>query len=326
LTGPSEISGSYMSVEACFQFCNSGTVNYPYIGVEDGNQCYCGSISAGTAVADPSQLLCGIPCLGNPNQMCGGNWYISVYSYINSDVCASWLNTYDFYNALTPSGLTWGQSEAPASIQTLWNQYDCNLKICFYWKSYFGILPPYTLSSTPSNAAIVPPYNNFHCPILLYNSLLYQGCFVDSSTRYLNGPSYTVSPMSVEICFLLCNPGRLYDYQYIGVEAGNQCYCSTSINSGVIDPYGCGEVCSGNLDQSCGGSWRISVWMVEWDVSSSDVNDAVVVGETYSGVQLSVAAIAGIVVGVVVVVVAAIIGVVMMVRRYLKEEISLPLI
>jgi len=114
------------------------------------------------------------------------------------------------------------------------------------------------------------------------DSLIYLGCFSDG-----NGPGQgdgkpralpvklwsNVMTNSPEACMTACfNAG----YLYAGTEVGHECYCGDAIRSNggaenrrlvvlpsslLASPYdSCSTPCSGNPVESCGGSWRMSVY------------------------------------------------------------------
>lgn len=64
--------------------CAASCTNYPYFGVEYGNECYCGltipsnvGVFSGLGAALSSK--CNTACSGNPSQICGGANALSVY-------------------------------------------------------------------------------------------------------------------------------------------------------------------------------------------------------------------------------------------------------
>lgn len=68
--------------ELCASYCNGGISSgrfYPLIGLEDGNQCFCGSAYAHS----PDTLnkdTCTSTCAGDSSSYCGGSGYIDVFS------------------------------------------------------------------------------------------------------------------------------------------------------------------------------------------------------------------------------------------------------
>ncbi|KUJ18891.1 WSC-domain-containing protein [Mollisia scopiformis] len=75
------VAMSNLTIAACANYCNtiSSTRFYPLIGVEDKDQCFCGTNftrDPGTA----NEFGCNDPCNGNANLTCGGQGYINVYN------------------------------------------------------------------------------------------------------------------------------------------------------------------------------------------------------------------------------------------------------
>ncbi|XP_072039174.1 uncharacterized protein [Amphiura filiformis] len=77
------LRASDMTIGRCINYCVDFQDDIRYVGVEDGNQCFCG-----TADADYSQNNLGTrpdeeclikQCVGNENQACGNNFKIAVY-------------------------------------------------------------------------------------------------------------------------------------------------------------------------------------------------------------------------------------------------------
>lgn len=67
-----------MTVDMCAARCRQS--GFAYAGLQAGNQCFCGN-SYGKF--GPSNG-CALKCLGNQNQVCGGDWANSIYSLSNS--------------------------------------------------------------------------------------------------------------------------------------------------------------------------------------------------------------------------------------------------
>jgi hypothetical protein len=97
------------------------------------------------------------------------------------------------------------------------------------------------------------------------------GCFqdADKSGRILptriggdthpNDPQLTQDKCATE-CDALLGPGAT---AFVGVESSTQCYCGSAAQapspSKKLDS-GCGDACSGNRTQLCGGSWQLGVF------------------------------------------------------------------
>lgn len=63
------------SIEGCAAVCRNN--GYPLAGVEFGSECFCGDTitNDGTPASG-----CNFPCIGNPNQICGGAGRINIYN------------------------------------------------------------------------------------------------------------------------------------------------------------------------------------------------------------------------------------------------------
>ncbi|XP_038056083.1 protein SLG1-like [Patiria miniata] len=102
------------------------------------------------------------------------------------------------------------------------------------------------------------------------NSPGYLGCFLDvNGDRALSvGPAEEY--MSVEWCFRHCLEPTAY--KYAGLQYAHECWCGDNED---YDRHGeqsdCRDKCTGNSDQICGDSWRISVYRVSQGVCSNDI-------------------------------------------------------
>ncbi|XP_060586279.1 xylosyltransferase oxt-like [Ruditapes philippinarum] len=72
LDGDRRISNTN-SGDECIRFCRSN--GYRYAGTEFRNECYCGYQ---IQLKIPTKA-CTFTCAGNKNEICGGDWSISVY-------------------------------------------------------------------------------------------------------------------------------------------------------------------------------------------------------------------------------------------------------
>ena len=86
------------------------------------------------------------------------------------------------------------------------------------------------------------------------------GCFKDDTQRDLTGFSMTSELLTVELCVDTCR-GR--GFLFAGLEEGNQCFCGNSVGRyGTADPSTCNSTCAGNVNQACGGYWRLDVLFI----------------------------------------------------------------
>ena len=73
---------------------------------------------------------------------------------------------------------------------------------------------------------------------------------------------------------LLCSRAACQDFlRYYGLQNGDECHCGDNDSDFLpADQYQCNMPCSGNCDETCGGSWRMNVYKIkqeptwtEWD-------------------------------------------------------------
>lgn len=107
----------------------------------------------------------------------------------------------------------------------------------------------------PSNAA-APTINGTGA-----DGMTYHGCWSDaSSTRALSYTAYTgQSNATVETCTAACVAAG---YTVAGMEYGNECYCDNGLpsSSQLVGDAVCSMDCAGNSLESCGKSFRLSIW------------------------------------------------------------------
>jgi len=91
----------------------------------------------------------------------------------------------------------------------------------------------------------------------------YAGCYVDASTRdlpvYKGHDNYRTRQSCMNTC-------AASGYDYAGLQNGGQCFCGSESDLGTYgqaaDDSECNKACTGNSSQTCGGSWRNSVWKI----------------------------------------------------------------
>ncbi|XP_076105993.1 sialate:O-sulfotransferase 1-like [Mytilus galloprovincialis] len=66
---------SSMSLKKCRQLCQS----YTYVGLEGGDECFCGNRLNRQQYPSKPNSQCNKRCSGEHARMCGGTWRISVY-------------------------------------------------------------------------------------------------------------------------------------------------------------------------------------------------------------------------------------------------------
>ncbi|KAI2613481.1 WSC-domain-containing protein [Hypoxylon fragiforme] len=69
--------GDSTTVESCAKYCQAK--NYALFGMEYGQECYCGNAPKASSALS-AEADCGMPCKGNPTQLCGGSSRISIWN------------------------------------------------------------------------------------------------------------------------------------------------------------------------------------------------------------------------------------------------------
>lgn len=85
------------------------------------------------------------------------------------------------------------------------------------------------------------------------------GCFKDDSKRDLDGHNFYDRNMTTELCVSTC---RTKGFSHAGTQYGSYCFCGNKFGKlGAAD--NCNAKCTGNRDETCGGTWANSVYKVD---------------------------------------------------------------
>ncbi|XP_038056090.1 uncharacterized protein LOC119728088 [Patiria miniata] len=116
---------------------------------------------------------------------------------------------------------------------------------------------------------------------LQMNAPGYLGCYEDCEGTYCVPDDRVLShgPMdsdeqSVEWCFRRCLDSQSMSYKYAGLEIGKECFCGNNEDynrHGKKDDSECQDRCTGNSDQICGKSRRISMYEISQGVCSNNI-------------------------------------------------------
>ena len=69
-----------MSVKECINFCSAKSLTMRYAGVQYRTECFCGEDGTDYAKLGLKwDRECDMVCGGNSNEICGGEWRISIY-------------------------------------------------------------------------------------------------------------------------------------------------------------------------------------------------------------------------------------------------------
>ncbi|KAL1123452.1 hypothetical protein AAG570_002532 [Ranatra chinensis] len=88
----------------------------------------------------------------------------------------------------------------------------------------------------------------------------YRGCYVDNVFRLLNGASMSSTKLAPVLCVYYCHSRS---YQYAGLQYREQCFCSDELpQNKKVGEHECNSPCKGDSSQRCGGSRKLSVYIV----------------------------------------------------------------
>ncbi|KAL2141982.1 hypothetical protein VTI28DRAFT_1764 [Corynascus sepedonium] len=267
----------HMTIASCAAFCSS----FKYFGLEYGRECYCdNTISLAATSADVSD--CSFPCVGDASATCGAGNRLSVYE-----------------NAAPVSGPTPAEldgapyvgcfQEGPQRVLPFKGvstpdmtaaKCAANCEGYTYFGTEYGS-ECYCGNDLPTNTALESECSmtcsgdssqlcgagdrlTVYGPVKValtnlapVGDYVYQGCYTDNHERVLAGKSLHDDQMTLEMCAATCN-----SYAWFGVEYSKECYCGTELaTSSIQRPQSdCTMTCSGNHDQVCGNTNRLSVY------------------------------------------------------------------
>lgn len=109
------------------------------------------------------------------------------------------------------------------------------------------ITAPVAPTGPPSSAASAAP-----------TATGYLGCFKDDSKRDLDGHNFYDRNMTTDLCVSTC---RTKGFSHAGTQYGSYCFCGNKFGKlGTTD--NCNTKCTGNRDETCGGTWANAVYKV----------------------------------------------------------------
>ena len=86
----------------------------------------------------------------------------------------------------------------------------------------------------------------------------YLGCFKDDSKRDLDGHNFYDRNMTTDLCVSTC---RSKGFSHAGTQYASYCFCGNTFGKfGKSD--GCNAKCTGNRDETCGGTWANAIYKV----------------------------------------------------------------
>jgi glucan endo-1,3-alpha-glucosidase len=89
-------------------------------------------------------------------------------------------------------------------------------------------------------------------------SFAYQGCYTDSASRLLTGPSTNDPAMTEEKCVAFCYAQG--SQTYAGLEYMTECYCGSFFSSTPRTATNCNMACGGDASEACGGGYALTLY------------------------------------------------------------------
>ncbi|KAG8984859.1 hypothetical protein FRB94_010872 [Tulasnella sp. JGI-2019a] len=194
--------------------------------------------------------------------------YTTTSESMTNPLCQSTCSGFGYIYAGTEYGdECWcGNSIAGATIDPV--DGDCNGPCAGDTTTKCGAtfrLSVYQLAATPtSTSTTTTSTSTSSAPSATYTGVMMsRGCFTDSAASpVVTGTAYsfTDSNMSNELCSGVCSArGNLFS----GTEGGTKCYCGNYYTNAVAAPAtDCNIACPGNSAEVCGGTLRLSMYLV----------------------------------------------------------------
>ncbi|KAG8267286.1 hypothetical protein J6590_054683 [Homalodisca vitripennis] len=271
--------------QLCARLCRKK--GFRYAGMQYGKECFCDSNKPKFQHFAKDEE-CSTRCDGNNNQICGGNWRISMFE-IAGRVTAIDPGTYlgcykdqespralkghmeDFRNNLVPfmcTGLCYSMGFLYAGIQ-----YS---KQCFCGDEH----PNPNLKVVEAECAKPCSGDATKKCGGDYRNAVYQtgipdvpvhekyvGCYNDFNNHIFKAHKTTLDKTNTpRRCLNYC---WQLGFKYSGVEYGRECLCGDDKpdSSFLVSGDECSITCSGDQLETCGGNWRLAVYST--DISAS---------------------------------------------------------
>ncbi|KAI0094437.1 hypothetical protein BDY19DRAFT_19154 [Irpex rosettiformis] len=108
-------------------------------------------------------------------------------------------------------------------------------------------------------ATNLPPLGSEQLPL---NWTVAVPCAIDNANRVIENTVVTYLPTTTpSSCVAQC---AAQGFTFAGVEFSDECYCGTGYTDGMLPPEAdvseCNMPCAGDVDATCGGSWRMQVY------------------------------------------------------------------
>lgn len=242
------VASNDMTPQYCAGNCTS--LGYKYMGLEYGQECFCGNSLASTSTVNTAGS-CNMVCKGNRLYYCGGSGVLNLYT-VSSNVTAS-NSTTTSSSSSTSSALSSSASSTMTSSAASSNATSLSTITS---SASTTVSASANSTSTSSTAAATSS-----------TAWTYYGCANETTGRALSAGGTASSDMTIEKCQAYC----LSKSQPVaGLEYSTECYCGLGLSPGsTVNQTGCSMPCGGNSSQVCGGSNRLSVYQYSGYVAPS---------------------------------------------------------
>ncbi|CAM9680684.1 unnamed protein product [Pylaiella littoralis] len=279
-------------------FCATLCSGSPFFGTQYGKECWCGDDSSAQILSVNGVTTCGDSCSGDSSETCGGSYAMSVYSrgdaipppsttsggdeyeysgcYADPDSSRSMAKEADS-DAMTAASCAllcsgspffgtqyevecWCGDDSSAQILSANGVTTCGDSCSGDSSETCG--GSYAMSVYSRGDAIPPPSTTSGG-----DEYEYSGCYADpedgrSMAKEADSDAMTaaVSRSMKRICFCatLCSGSPFFGTQY-----GKECWCGDDSSAQILSVNGvttCGDSCSGDSSETCGGSYAMSVY------------------------------------------------------------------
>ncbi|KAH7308553.1 WSC domain-containing protein [Stachybotrys elegans] len=249
------------TVAACINAC--GKLNYKYIGLEYGGECWCGN-AFGVGANSTLISQCGMTCRENNTEYCGGSQRLNVYQLDTSTGTSttSLSTSTSTTSTSTSTSTTAVTTSTTATLSTTTSSTTTTSATTTSTTSTSASTSTTATSestSTSTTSTGLPTPTAPSSPPTV-GAFRYDGCWSETTQggRALNGLEYYNDTMTLEACANACKGFSLFAAEY-----GRECFCGNEIRGDAAvaeDQATCDVTCPGNKWNWCGGRNRFSLY------------------------------------------------------------------
>ncbi|PVH86433.1 WSC-domain-containing protein [Cadophora sp. DSE1049] len=255
-----------LTIQMCAQACSA----YTYFGAEYGRECWCGnSFGAGSTLV--SDKDCTKVCGGDSTQYCGNGNRLSVYIK-NGTAGGTGSNGSSRPSSSSPANVATPSSssavQSTSSTERSSTSSAASVSSPPPTSSSSSVAP--SSSSTSSSASTTSSKSATYTgpPVTSQGNVnfTYYSCVSEPSAGRLlpTQVENNATAMTISKCLSKC-----WNYQYAGVEYGQECWCGNSLNtagnagatpSANLTDSKCSFKCPGNSSEFCGAGGAMNLY------------------------------------------------------------------